>query len=106
MRPAPPGRRGRYGSCQHALTPYPDLVRAGDRYERNRVLGFPVGTNPQARQAREPQRVMGIPVDDVGLVDLDWLRSWAHPIRMYQRWVRRRRLGPYETDDDPRAHPG
>lgn len=75
-------------------------LMAGDGYEPNRVLGIPIRTDPQARQGEEPQRVMGFPVDLFGLVDRDWLGSLAHPVRVYRRWARRRRLGPYAVDDD------
>ena len=44
--------------------------------------------------------MMGFPVDWFDGVDLDWLDSLAHPVRSYQRWLRRRRLGLYATDDD------
>jgi hypothetical protein len=72
-----------------------------DQYEPNRFLGFPVTRNPRVpRQGEESQRVMGFPVDWFSGVDLDWLDSLAHPIRSYQRWLRRRRLGPYATGDD------
>jgi len=72
-----------------------------DQYEPNRVLGIPwPPTGPRARQGEEPQRVMGFPVDWFGPVDRDWFRSLAHPIQGYQRWLRRRRLGPYLTDGD------
>jgi hypothetical protein len=73
---------------------------ADDPYEPNRVLGFPMRTGPQARQDEESPRVMGFPADGFGPVDLDWLRSLAHPIREYRRWARRRRLGPYAVDED------
>jgi hypothetical protein len=83
---------------------------AGDNYEPNRVLGFPRTRDAharqagQARQTREPQRVMGFPVDSFadwfGSVDGEWVQSLAHPVRTYRRWLRRRRLGPYETDED------
>ena len=73
---------------------------AGDQYEPNRVLGIPWRSDPQARQGEEPQRVMGFPVDWFGSIDRDWVRSLAHPIRGYQRWLRRRRLGPYAIDED------
>jgi hypothetical protein len=73
---------------------------AGDRYEPNRVLGIPIRTDPHARQGEEPQRVMGFPVDLFGPLDRDWLESLAHPVRAYQRWIRRRRMGPYALDDD------
>ena len=55
-----------------------------------------------ASQNEEPQRVMGFPVDSLGPghAERERLRSLAHPIRTYKRWVRRRRLGPYATDED------
>jgi hypothetical protein len=71
----------------------------GDEYEPKRVLGFPLARNPYARQDIEPQRVMGFSVDGSGSIDLDWIRSLAHPIRGYQRWLRRRRFGPYAIDE-------
>ena len=71
------------------------------REERNRFLGFPVGSDPH-REQREEQHVMGIPADVFEDVNLDWLRSLAHPVRAYQRWARRRRLGPYVADEDER----
>ena len=81
---------------------------AGDEYEPNRVLGIPWTRNPNARKDpepqprrdREPQRVMGFPVDRFGSVDGEWVQSLAHPVRTYRRWLRRRRLGPYATDED------
>jgi hypothetical protein len=73
---------------------------ADDQYEPNRVLGIPLKRDPQARRVTEPQRVMGFPVDWFGAIDLGWTRALAHPIRHYQRWLRRRRLGPYAIDDD------
>ena len=73
---------------------------AGDQYEPNRVLGIPWRPDPRARQGEEPQRVMGFPVDWFGSIDRDWVRSLAHPIRRYRRWLRRRRLGPYAIDED------
>ncbi len=45
---------------------------------------------------------MGFPIDVFDGVNLDGLRSLAHPIRGYKRWARRRRLGPYATDEDER----
>jgi hypothetical protein len=74
---------------------------SNDREERNRVLGVPVGSGPRGRQSEEQQRVMGFPVDVFGGVNLDGLRSLAHPIRGYKRWARRRRLGPYASEDEP-----
>ena len=70
----------------------------GDDYEPNRVMGIPLARDRQARQGEEPQRVMGFPVDGSSGVDLDWVRSLAHPIRAYKRWLQRRRLGPYAPD--------
>jgi hypothetical protein len=75
---------------------------SNDREERNRVLGIPMGTGRHDRQGEEQQRVMGFPVDVFDGVNLDGLRSLAHPIRGYKRWARRRRLGPYATDEDER----
>jgi hypothetical protein len=45
---------------------------------------------------------MGFPVDSLGpgSAERERLRALAHPIRTYKRWVRRRRLGPYVTDED------
>jgi len=49
---------------------------------------------------------MGFPVDWFGSIDRDWAQSLAHPIRGYQRWLRRRRLGPYVVDEDePKRRP-
>ena len=76
-----------------------------DRYEPNRFLGFPVGTPPHARHGEEPQRMMGIPVAWLGPGPdgREWSASMAHPVRAYRRWLRRRRLGPYATDEsEPR----
>ena len=73
---------------------------ADDHHEPKRVLGIPLGAGPRARQGEEPQRVMGFPVDWFGVVDRGWSRSLAHPVRAYQRWLRRRRLDPYVTDED------
>ena len=71
----------------------------GDEYEPNRVLGFPLARDPHARQDIESQRVMGFTVDGSGGIDTDWIRSLAHPIRGYRRWLRRRRFGPYAIDE-------
>ena len=82
---------------------------ASDQYRREgeeppRVMGLPLGSfGPHSRRDEEPQRVAGFPLDgSIGPTpaDLEWLRSLAHPIRMYKRWVRRRRLGFYATDED------
>ncbi len=70
-----------------------------NRDERNRFLGFPVGPDPH-REQREEQHMMGFPADVFEHANLDALRSLAHPVRAYRRWARRRRLGPYATDED------
>lgn len=69
--------------------------------EPQRVLGQPVGDLGPHSRPDEPQRVMGYPIDSVGRTpaDIEWFKSWVHPIRTCKRWVRRRRLGPY--DDEP-----
>ena len=72
------------------------------REERNRVLGLPIGTGPRGRQGEEQQHVMGLPADLFDGVNLDGLSFLAHPIRAYKRWARRRRLGPYATDENER----
>ena len=73
---------------------------AGDQYEPNRVQGIPLPSDPHARQGEEPQRVMGMPADWFAPAGHGLFRSLAHPIRGYQRWLRRRRLGPYAIDED------
>jgi hypothetical protein len=77
--------------------------RQARRGEPQRVLGQPIwDLGPHARQDEEPQRVMGFPIDSLGPspADREWLLSLTHPIRNCKRWVRRRRLGPYATDED------
>jgi hypothetical protein len=71
-----------------------------DQYEPNRIFGMPRTRDPRAEQAEEPQRVMGIPVDWIGLGGHDSTWSLAHPIRSYQRWRLRRRLSPDAPGDD------
>ena len=74
---------------------------ASQNEEPQRVMGIPVRSlGPHARRTEEPQRVLGFPVDSLGPAERGRLRSLAHPIRTYKRWVRRRRLGPYATDED------
>jgi hypothetical protein len=73
---------------------------SNDGEERNRFLGIPIGTGSHDRQGEERQRVMGFPADALDGLDLHWLSPLVHPIREYKRWARRRRLGPYVTDED------
>jgi hypothetical protein len=39
---------------------------ASDREERNKVLGVPRGTDPNARTGNEQQRILGMPADWYG----------------------------------------
>lgn len=77
---------------------------ANDRNDRQgepqRVLGQPIWDIGPHSRPDEPQRVMGYPIDSVGPTpaDIEWFKSWVHPIRTYKRWVRRRRLGPYDVE--------
>lgn len=68
--------------------------------EWNRVSGIPTGRSPHGRQGEEQQHVLGFPVDWFDQVKLDELWFLVHPIRSYKRWARRRRLGPYATDEE------
>jgi hypothetical protein len=80
-----------------------DDRRARQNEESQRVMGIPVrDLGSRGRRDREPQRVMGFPIDSLGpgSAEREPLRSLAHPIRAYKQWVRRRRLGPYTTDED------
>ena len=72
----------------------------GDGEERPRILGFPVGERPGPPGRGESERILGMPVDWFGPVDVAWFRSIAHPVRSWRRWRRHRRLGPYALDDD------
>jgi hypothetical protein len=73
---------------------------ADDRFEPNRILGFPVRTGQRAKRDEESQRVMGFPVDRFVGGDRVQVAALAHPIRGFKRWLRRRRLGPYAVDED------
>ena len=64
----------------------------GNREERNRFLGFPVGSGPRSGQ-REEQHVMGFPASWFDSVNVDVLIWMVHPIRAYRRWARRRHQG-------------
>lgn len=43
---------------------------------------------------------MGFPVTWFDGIDLDGIRSLAHPVRSYKQRQRRGRLGPYLTEED------
>jgi hypothetical protein len=73
---------------------------ADQQHEPDRVLGIPLRSDTRTMQGEEPQRVMGFPVDWFADIDLDWVRSLAHPVRGYRRWLRRRHLDPYLMDED------
>jgi hypothetical protein len=68
-----------------------DPGRSQPRYERNRVLGFPIGNGGRPSTGEEPQRVMGMPVDWFESADPGSLRWLAHPVQAYRRWAKRRR---------------
>ena len=68
--------------------------------EPNRVFGVPIGRSPRGRQGEEQQHVMGLPAGWFADANLDGLTPLVHPIRAYKRWARRRRLGPYATEED------
>ena len=80
-----------------------DDRRARQNEEPQRVMGIPVrDLGSRGRRDREPQRFLGFPVDSLGPGPdgRELLGALAHPIRAYKRWARRRRLGPYATDED------
>lgn len=64
-----------------------------------RALGFTFDGAPR-RLEEEPKRVLGVPVDQWGPVDVEWLRSMLHPLRSVKRWRRRRRAGPFLDEED------
>ena len=88
----------------------------GDREERNRVFGVPIGPAPGARREpagragreplrepaarprresqRESQRVLGFHVDWFGPGHQDVLDALRHPVRGFRRWRQRRAEGP------------
>lgn len=66
--------------------------------EPERILGMP--RRRHRREGEEPQRALGIPVDWVAGVDVEFFRSFLHPVKAYRRWDRRRRLGAYALDDE------
>jgi hypothetical protein len=75
----------------------------GNPEERNRVLGFSVGSGPRrGRRGYEEQHVMGFPASWFDDVNVDALRWLVHPIGEYRRWTRRRRPEPRSKDADER----
>ena len=71
----------------------------GNPEEKNRVLGFPVGSaSRRGRGDHEEQHVMGFPATWFDNVNVDALRWLVHPIGEYRRWARRRRLDPHTKD--------
>jgi hypothetical protein len=72
--------------------------------ESRRMLGVRIRNLGPRSGEDEPKRVLGFPVaDSIGptAADVEWFKSWLHPIRMCRRWLRRRHLGPYDPDPDP-----
>jgi hypothetical protein len=71
----------------------------GNREEKNRVLGFPVGSGSRSGQ-REEQHVMGFPASWFDNVNVDALVWPVHPIQEYRRWARRRHQGSHVPGED------
>jgi hypothetical protein len=72
--------------------------------ESPRVMGFRVDSfRTRASQGEEQQHVLGFPVGSFGPgpAEREQLRSLAHPIRAYKKWLRHRRLGAYAIDEEP-----
>ncbi len=66
--------------------------------ESERILGMP--RRRHRREGEEPQRALGMPVDWIAGADVEFFRSFLHPVKAYRRWDRRRRLGAYALDDE------
>jgi len=64
----------------------------GNREEKNRVLGFPVGSGHRSGEYEE-QHVMGFPASWFDSVNVDALVWLVHPVREYRRWARRHQQG-------------
>ena len=73
----------------------------GNREEKNKVLGFPVGSGPH-RGEYEEQHVMGFPASWFDSVNVDALVWLVHPVREYRRWARRRHQGSDGPGEDGR----
>jgi hypothetical protein len=73
----------------------------GNQEEKNRVLGFPVGSGSR-RGKYEEQHVMGFPASWFDSVNVDVLVWLVHPIREYRRWARRRHQGSGGPGEDGR----
>ena len=71
-----------------------------DREEKNRVLGFPVGSSRNGQH--EEQHVMGFPASWFDSVNVDVLFWLVHPIREYRRWARRRHQNPHVPGEGER----
>ena len=79
---------------------------ASDHEERGRVFGIPQRAVPAARQDEEQKRVLGVPIDWYGPVDLGVLRSLRRPIKAYKHWLLVRRLGPFAPEEGDREPKG
>jgi hypothetical protein len=77
----------------------------GDQEEPRRMFGAPMGGSAR-QQRREPQRVLGFPVDMFAHADVEFFRGLLHPVKSYRRWSRRRRLGAYAVDEDTPGRDG
>ena len=80
----------------------------GNREEKNRFLGFPVGSSLRSGQhdlrsgQHEEQHVMGFPASWVDNVNVDALVWLVHPVREFRRWTRRRHQGSDGPGEDAR----
>jgi len=72
-----------------------------DGEEKNRVLGFPVGSGSRGGQ-HEEQHVMGFPASWFDNVNVDALAWLVHPIQKYRRWARHRHHGSDGPGNDGR----
>ena len=82
-----------------------DEMVAGEREDRNRIFGIPIGPLPQAGDGQEPHRVLGIPVEWFGSLDWGRLRSARHPVRAYRNRATQRGNGSDVRDDSGDAKP-
>ena len=67
------------------------------------------GVSFRGRTRQEERRILGFPATMfsgiAGGADTAWLHAVSHPFSSLRRWRRRRRDGPYVTDDVSPAMP-
>jgi hypothetical protein len=63
-----------------------DPGRNDQQDEPQRVIGQPIRDFGPRSSLDNPRRVMGYPQNSVGPrpADIEWFKSWVHPIRMYK----------------------